>query len=859
MADNCVLSSLMTNSTSWSLADDDNLLSVLRDMSQKFLSRTTQIMDKMDKLALKTSSVQVKLDTANNNFLLLSNIKFIEARVYDDNEDVPDELQGNKNSDDIQRSEEEIITEALKHGVNLINTGFEKVQVEGSDSESEDDGDRQFYVLQPINKYHVRQLPAVIGTPEWFDDDKIGLAEEEKQAEDAALSESESEDEEMSKQDVKDESEYSDSEPENKLKSSTAVAAPVASPNHPVYNSESVSEFSDDDDDDLFRPKPKVEVPTESESKVEEAPEIGEEEAPEIEATPKSFAAELSMKLGAPKLLPSITSKPKEDTDDSDEEKSLVNRNKIKSPPTKKSVLFDSSDSEDDLFSGKTSLPKKAVVAKKVPKTEDYQSSISVQNEKSSEKNKEKEILSNMANISENVASIPPPPRKNVFGDSSEEEDDDDIFADLNITQKPPVLNNEEKKTRNVFSMSDEDSDSDDIFADLTGKLKKKEEHPSVDGNLKNDDEDKEFTKNSETRDFPKMKESKDVFLESDSEDNLFADLGSKSMEKTEAVNHNPSETTPIQEKNMDESSGKEEVKKTKPTGGVSIFGKFNPTSLLKRKEKTNVEDELDAEDIAGSNSDDGNYSIKENKTNETKEADEVKPIQPSEKNGIKPINDSEEDFNSIETPALTTITKSRPKVSGSRRPPTRAGRKKVEEISVFDDVVDGKTEIIQSSNTEIINDEQTTPSEKTKLTKAPIGGVSMFGGFNPADLIKKKSKESLDSSPINSRPEDFVEDIQTLPENEEQEEGKRLLDNSSEGNIFMPSAEPPPMNVEVKKKSKDIFEDSDDDDDDMFKDLISKTSSKPSKPGAVGSNLFGFDEEEDSDDDLFADLLKKN
>merc|ERR1712227_1132688 len=173
-------------------------------------------MDKMDKLALKTSSVQVKLDTANNNFLLLSNIKFIEARVYDDNEDVPDELQGNKTNDDIQRSEEEIITEALKHGVNLINTGFEKVQVEGSDSESEDDGDRQFYVLQPINKYHVRQLPAVIGTTEWFDDDKIGLAEEEKQTEDAALSESESEDEEMPKQEVKDDSEYSDSEPDNK-------------------------------------------------------------------------------------------------------------------------------------------------------------------------------------------------------------------------------------------------------------------------------------------------------------------------------------------------------------------------------------------------------------------------------------------------------------------------------------------------------------------------------------------------------------------------------------------------------------------------------------------------------------------
>ena len=193
-ADNCVLSSLVSNTASWSLANDDALLGALQDISQNLLSRTGQVLDKMDKLAQRAESVQIKLDTANNNFLGLSNTKFIEARVYDDNEetgkteDVPD----NKN----QLSEEDIILEAFKQGLNFVNSGFEKIPIENSDSESDTEEEKQFYVLQPINQYHLRPLPAVIGTSEWFDDDKIGLAEDNRAAEEEVQSESESEDEE---------------------------------------------------------------------------------------------------------------------------------------------------------------------------------------------------------------------------------------------------------------------------------------------------------------------------------------------------------------------------------------------------------------------------------------------------------------------------------------------------------------------------------------------------------------------------------------------------------------------------------------------------------------------------------------
>jgi len=859
-----VLSSLMTNSTSWSLADDDSLLSVLRNMSQNFLSRTTQIMDKMDKLALKTSSVQVKLDTANNNFLLLSNIKFIEARVYDDNEDVPDDKHGNNNNDDIQRSEEEIITEALKHGINLIDTAFEKVQVEGSDSESEDEGDKQFYVLQPINKYHVRQLPAVIGTSEWFDDDKIGLAEEEKQTEDAALSESESEDEEMPKQEVKDDSEYSDSEPEADTKSSSVpTAAPDAPKAIPVSNSESVSEFSDDDDDDLFRPKPKEDVHKESEVKVNEPPDVTEEEVPEPETGPKSFAAELSMKLGASKPLPSVTApeKKKEEADDGgDEDQDVIVKNQKKQgSPNKKSVLFDSSDSDDDLFSSKTVLPKKAVVSKKGPSTNDKPSVES----KPSEATVNEKIDKQEENTGKMAAILPPPPRKNVFGNSSDEEDDEDIFADLNISQKPPTLNTEEnKKTRNIFSMSDDDSDSDDIFADLTGKLNQKKKtvqksspSPSVDIDVKkiNKDVVKESIDKSETAIISKINEAKEICQESDSEDNLFADLGGKTSAKSD-VGTQPSD---IEEKKMDEPLVKEEEgKKSKPTGGVSIFGKFNPTSLLKRKEKSNDEDELDAKSNTEADKIEKDSNFKEDKMENTDDVEQI-----SDKMKVKQINEADEDFtavSAVETPALTTITKSRPKVSGGRRPPTRAGRRKMEKISVFDDISEETQDNINVEKTEnVSNDEPDTPFEKPRMSKAPVGGVSMFGGFNPADLIKKKSKENVDTNSINSRPEDFVDNTQALVEDEHENKEKVQFENPKEENLFM-SDEPPPMNVEVVKKSKDIFDDSDDDDD-LFKDLITKTSSKPSNSATVGSNMFGFgDDEDDSDDDLFADLLKK-
>jgi len=321
-------------------------------------------------------SVQIKLDNANNNFLGLSNTKFIEARVYDDNdeaiktEDVPDIKS--------QLSEEEIIVEAFKQGLEFVNSDFEKVPIENSDSESDTEEEKTFYVLQPINKYHLRPLPAIIGTSEWFDDDKIGLADEVKGEEDEVQSETESEDEttDTAVRDKRksEESDFSsDSDTELQTEEGENVMQVIPPSSTRVDLSDTVSEFSDDNDDELFKPKPK---PSEAITSTmsQNADTVKHDSGGDIDSGkeenllksgPLNFTDELSSKLGlsmAPKLRNS-DEKVDDNCNQSQKNDKVEEKSKSRQKLMQKSTLFDSSDSDDDLFSGKASLPKKAVKA----------------------------------------------------------------------------------------------------------------------------------------------------------------------------------------------------------------------------------------------------------------------------------------------------------------------------------------------------------------------------------------------------------------------------------------------------------------------------------------------------------------
>jgi len=766
------LSSLMSNAGSWSLSQDDSLQIILQEMSQNLLSRTSQTLDKIDNLGLTATRVQIKLDTAHNNLLLLSNTKFVEARVYDDSDEVvAEDVNDNKDLDSAP-TEEQTITEALKLGLNLVDTAFEKVEVENSDSESEDDSNKNIYVLQPINSYHTRQLPAVIGSTEWFDDDHIGLGDDNASKDDEE-SESESEEEDVTdeKHDVKDdESEYSDSETDEQVMKADKPVSAIPAPSKIIDNNEedSVSDFSDDDDDDdLFRPAVKKEERKNND--IQDSPLEIEDTQPEQNETKekRSFADELAAKLGGG----TKSSQPLEKTNadaDAEEAPVKVDKKTVKS----KSVLFgsDSESDDDDLFSSSVALPKKAVVPK-ISSTTTIKE-IKIEQEKTVAQDKPDELEKNEINEETKP--------KTLFSHSSDE-DDDDFFADLKIPSSSNTTAQESKKAP-INNMFDDKSDSeDDIFADLGGKLTK----PAV--------------------------------------------------EKKSAPEPN----------------------KSKPVGGISMFGGLNPSSLFSSKKKDKPEDEVD-KDEEDSDSDDDIFDSpklsKQGKVNNNFNQEKVfvaTKDSVDENITIDPINiDSALDVSTLET-----VTKNRPKARPGRRPPTRAGRKRVEDISVFGDG-DNNTEDDNSG----VDQEIKEPEKK----KAPVGGVSLFGGFNPASaLLSRKSveqsektkvfdeepDENLFSSSINTSKDDFTESkVETKQD---------ILSNDDvDDDSFF--SEPPPMDSISKNEVKDIFADSDDDDD-LFGDLMSKNDSKePLQTSATKSSLFDFDNDDDEDDDdLFASLIK--
>merc|ERR1711874_645002 len=301
------------------------------------------------------ASALVKLETANNNFMLLSNIKFIEARVYDDNEE--EEKKENLTGVEETESEDVVITEALRCGTDLVSSGFERVAINDSETDSEDDeSEREVYVLQPKNSYHLRSLPHIIGTKEWFNDHKIGLGDEEQEEEVAGDqdTESESEDEVREDEGKPDLSDYSESENEEKTHTFPPPSGPKHDADSELSEVDSDSEFSDDDE--LFKPKvqndpPKAPKVPEDRSDTEYGNAEEEDDPNEsmaVTVTKKtSFADELASKLGGNVSVASGTNK--QSLDDKEDQK----------PPAsalKKSTLFDSSDSDDDLFT-KPSLP----------------------------------------------------------------------------------------------------------------------------------------------------------------------------------------------------------------------------------------------------------------------------------------------------------------------------------------------------------------------------------------------------------------------------------------------------------------------------------------------------------------------
>ncbi|XP_048419430.1 WASH complex subunit 2 isoform X3 [Stegostoma tigrinum] len=240
-------------SGSWSLGADAGLLLFLQDFSQRMLSRTHEIEKQLDGLIQHTKATDSRLHNVFNDFLMLSNIQFIENRVYDEEveEAAKPESGGKPVEPERTREQKEAelipkVQEAVRHGLSVLDSAFEQLDIKAgnSDSEDEETNERVEHLLEPKDLYIDRPLPYIIGSQQFMEEEDVGLgdlsSEESVDSEHGSVIESEEEKEE-SGVDSAEESE----EDEHKLSKS-------------VQKQRQISE-DEDDDSDLFHESEKEE------------------------------------------------------------------------------------------------------------------------------------------------------------------------------------------------------------------------------------------------------------------------------------------------------------------------------------------------------------------------------------------------------------------------------------------------------------------------------------------------------------------------------------------------------------------------------------------------------------------------
>ena len=890
---------LLPRASSWKLGEDAALLEAMQGLATSITSGSKQLHERMDRLAKETASAYTRLLTTQNNFVQLSNVKFIEARVYEDSEEAVDDQNVNvgKTKEEAP-SEETQISEALECGVKLLEAAFEKVEIEDSDSD-EEESSKMISVMQPKNPFHIRSLPAVIGSKAWVEDDKIGLVEEE--ADEAEEDELSSDEEMIDHQRVqKDDSEYSQSDVED----SHSVPQP-ANKSGPVVAKQSVldqsdSEFSDDEDDELFKPKlaPPVKLHVKPDSDDVEGSTTGhdedslresEEEKEVGTQSNNAFSHELSKKLG---LAPT---QPTGDGAEAQAAEQIPSKTPQKPAPTKKSLLFDSSDSEDDLFSGKPALPKKAAKPKPSTVSEKLVPPLPPAAEKPKEtrQDEQPEPRKDLSprNPSTPKAQTTTPKKdasvkKSLFGSSSED-DDDDIFANIMVKTAEPI-------TKPVIAATDDPSDSDDnIFSP-------KEKTSSTNDEIAmSDNSDKELSLTSAKKPFGGI--------------SMFgAGFKPTSVLKKQQIDPN-FKTEGTDDEEDDEDLFNTAIKA--PATKTPL-----PTSKPKETDKDDLKlqeadegDDTSQSDMRSVNSVDSSFlnvakqELKSKETsNEVPEASAMEEDSVEEDaadSGVSSLSAAD-----IEAPVLTTLTKSRVKGTAGRRPPSRSARKKAVEatsttIEKEDEADEGMAASPRSSVREINNETKTADEDEAVTAvaaKKPIGGISMFGaGFNPAAALKSMKSRTDDQDALSETVVEQEKKVENMPikeqdvtTNNNEVEPSELDKNKDDNDIFSETM------GQNETTSGTLFDKHDDDNLSMFaapsklqhsnhsadSTALGSTVAEDEEHAATASSLFdddneaddmfntppkldnsndqvkkkkdifGFDED-DSDDDLFSNM----
>jgi len=874
----------------WTLAGDVDLRKHLECLADTVESTAKQLEESITDLESKLLATQTAIGNAHNRFSLLSHCQFVESRVYEDDDD--DDEDGEEAEDGEGRKDKaagheaaaaatppnpeldfvQNATVALQNSLAFVNRAFHQVKFDESDSEEED-----FLVkcMEPVyeskNFYHLRNLPHVIGSTSFMSDDVIGL-DHLKEGRSRSRNQfnkednedgDENEDHESFSEDESEEEE--DDEDEDKLEQSTKNQKAGNADKDPTSRLiQDESDFSiSEEEEGLGDFKGRRRSRQESSDKTATS-----QIQPRQSLSPPHTPSKRRTLIGAAGTKPPLQRRGSKTSVGT----TASVRSKKSIASSKRSTLFDdssdNSESSDNLF--------KSADSKKVTTAVKSKHTISDNKEDKMQSNPGGDFLNELAQKLGNgggkiggggkvpASAVASSATSSAYISREPKSESGDILDPLTPTTKVNSTE-EEVKAKSVFqfdgkknkegedkkdqttkvfasnkkSIFDDSDDDDELFATTTTTSNKKP--------AKTKEQDIKVAVNKKvavvTKQVEKPKKKPSLFSttssdEDDSMEDLFASVGAKkkpevigdgdATKNAQKTDENKSSTvqqssdkkrglfdsTTSGEEDKDMSSVKTSTKK-KPIGGVAMFGPATASHVSPKSPP------LVAKQTSETKPDDAKSTL----------------LPPASVDSQQTLSNSE--FRASVNKADSEMAKTDDNVNS-------AGNEK----SATDDAK--KSEM---ANAETAEATRTKIQEKLKQidVKKPLGGISMFGGFDPAKVGPKKSSpveivapEKSDSGP---------EVVDTKPDGDgafHQKQDKKLDEVEASVSRRQDFSVQSKKSSESKKTADDGPTDKSADSSQLHKEDLF-VDEKPKKDVAVKRpGLFDSLSDDDDDDQLF-------
>ncbi|KAH9529954.1 retrograde transport, endosome to Golgi [Dermatophagoides farinae] len=182
------------NKSKWNLIYDLKLLGLLKNTGDGFLNKIRQSLQEIENLSHKTNTSANKINNLITSILILTNVKFIENRVYDEDiKDITSKTSNNSNritsssaiiqppSKDSDEDEKKLINRLE----NSIDDALKRLTSKYKISHEDFIGNNGYNLLHKLysqkNSYVHRNLPYLIGSDEYLKDTFVGLKSDDSQ------------------------------------------------------------------------------------------------------------------------------------------------------------------------------------------------------------------------------------------------------------------------------------------------------------------------------------------------------------------------------------------------------------------------------------------------------------------------------------------------------------------------------------------------------------------------------------------------------------------------------------------------------------------------------------------------------